>query len=192
MRAHIVLGRIHILYYRYEQAKAEIEHAIAINPSDVRRLAGRGNILMSPGQPDAAIEALELAQRIDPELDADRSLRPRHGVLSETALRCGNRASASSICVDSESSRFGRVVFTAAYAQRQPARSATRVVSSDSPGGSDIDPPVFGAKFQNQADLEHLRDGSRKAGFLRCRGWPPNDWQMIASASERATGSHWP
>ena len=47
-----------------------MDRAIAINPSDAHGLAGRGNILMWLGQTDAAIEALELAQRIDPELNA--------------------------------------------------------------------------------------------------------------------------
>jgi adenylate cyclase len=70
VRARIVLGRIHIFYNQYEQAKAEMDHAIAINPSDAHGLAGRGNILMWLGQTDAAIEALELAQRIDHELNA--------------------------------------------------------------------------------------------------------------------------
>ena len=58
VRARVVLGRIHIFYQRYEQAKAEIDRAIAINPNDAHALAGRGNILMWSGQTDAAIEAL--------------------------------------------------------------------------------------------------------------------------------------
>ena len=58
-----------IFHHRYEQAKAEIDRAIAINPNDANGLAGRGNILMWSGQTDAAIETLELAQRIDPELN---------------------------------------------------------------------------------------------------------------------------
>ena len=70
VRAHIILGRIHIFYHRYEQAKAEMDRAIAINPNDAHGLAGRGNILMWMGQTDAAIEALEQAQRIDPEMNA--------------------------------------------------------------------------------------------------------------------------
>ena len=50
--------------------KQEIDRAIASNPNDAHGLAGRGNVLMWSGQTDAAIEALELAQRIDPELNA--------------------------------------------------------------------------------------------------------------------------
>ena len=69
VRAHVILGRIHIFYHRYDEAKAELDRAIAINPSDANGLAGRGNILMWSGETDAAIDTLELAQRIDPELN---------------------------------------------------------------------------------------------------------------------------
>ena len=70
VRAHVILGRIHIFYQRYDQAKAALDRAIATNPNDAHALAGRGNVLMWLGQTDAAIEALERAQRLDPELNA--------------------------------------------------------------------------------------------------------------------------
>src|SRR5262249_4665248 len=69
VRAHVILGRIAILYHRYDADGRQIERAIAINPTDDMGLAGRGNILMWLGQTDPAIEDLELAQRIDPELN---------------------------------------------------------------------------------------------------------------------------
>jgi TolB-like protein/DNA-binding winged helix-turn-helix (wHTH) protein len=69
VRAHIILGRVHVCHQQYEQAKAEMDRAIAVNPNDAHGLAGRGNILMWLGQTDAAIQALELARRIDPELN---------------------------------------------------------------------------------------------------------------------------
>src|SRR5947199_9016103 len=69
VRAHIILGHIHLFHQRYNEAQAEIERAITINPNDAHGLAGRGNILLWLGQTDAAIEALEQAQRIDPDLD---------------------------------------------------------------------------------------------------------------------------
>ena len=56
VRAHVILGRVHILHHQYEQATVEIDRAIAINPNDALGLAGRGNILMWLGQTDAAIE----------------------------------------------------------------------------------------------------------------------------------------
>ena len=70
MRAHVTLGRIHIFYQRYDQARVEMDRAIALNPNDAHALAGRGNIRMWLGETDAAIRDLELALRIDPELNA--------------------------------------------------------------------------------------------------------------------------
>jgi adenylate cyclase len=164
VRAHIVLGRIHLFHNQFEQAKAEMERAIAINPSDAHALAGRGNILMWLGQHDAAIESLEFAQRIDPELNAiDRFglsmayyLKRRYDAAIEQAqLNLRN----------SESSYFSHVVLAAAYAQLNLSEDAARVVANIRRTDPTFDPQVFGTKFRDPADLEHLRDGLRKAGL---------------------------
>jgi len=164
VRARIVLGRIHIFYHRYEQAKAELERAIATNPSDAHGIAGRGNILMWSGQTDAAIEALELAQRIDPELNPiDRFalglayyLKRRYDAAIEQAelnLR------------KTEAAHFSRVVLAAAYAQHNRPEDSARVVATIRRLDPTFDSQTFGSKFLNPADLEHLRDGLRKAGL---------------------------
>jgi cytochrome c-type biogenesis protein CcmH/NrfG len=162
--ARVILGRIHIAHQRYKEAEIEIERAITINPNDARSLAGRGNILMWLGRPDAAIEALERAQRIDPDLNAfDRFalslayyLQRRYGAAIEQAeltLR------------DSPGANFSRVVLAAAYAQDNRAADATRVAATIRSTDPTFDPREFGTKFLNAADLEHLRDGLRKAGL---------------------------
>jgi tetratricopeptide (TPR) repeat protein len=164
VRAHIVLGRIHIFYNRYEQAKAEIDRALAINPSDAHGLAGRGNILMWLGQTDAAIEALELAQRIDPELNAiDRFalslayyLKRRYSVAIEQAELNIRK---------SEGAHFSHVVLAAAYAQQNKTEDAARVVATIRRRDPTFDAQTFGSKLLNPADLEHLRGGLRKAGL---------------------------
>ncbi len=164
VRAHIVLGRIHIFYKRYEQAKVEMDRAIAVNPSDAHGLAGRGNVLMWLGQTDAAIEALELAQRIDPELNAiDRFalslayyLKRRYAAAIEQA-EINTRKS--------EGAHFSRVVLAAAYAQQGRSEDAAGMVSAIRLADPTFDPEAFGSKFLNSADLERLRDGLRKAGL---------------------------
>ena len=164
VRAHVILGRIHIFYHRYEQAKAEMDRAIAINPNDAHGLAGRGNILMWLGQTDAAIEALELAQRIDPELNPiDRFalslayyLKRRYDAAIEQAelnLR------------ETSGANFSRIVLAAAYAEHNRADDAARVVTMIRRIDPTFDPQEFGTKFLNPVDLEHLRDGLRKAGL---------------------------
>ena len=164
VRARIVLGRIHIFYHRYEQAKAEMDRVIAINPSDAHGLAGRGNILLWLGQTDAAIDALELAQRIDPELNAvDRFalslayyLKRRYDAAIEQAELSIRRT---------ETAHFSHVVLAAAYAQQGRPEDAARVAAMVRRIDPTFDPEAFGSKFLKAVDLEHLREGIRKAGL---------------------------
>jgi adenylate cyclase len=164
VRARIILGRIHLFYQRHEQAQAEIDRAIAINPNDPHGLAGRGNILLWLGQTDAAIRSLELARRIDPELNAiDRNslslayyLKRRYDAAIEEA----------EINVrQTESAHFSRAVLAAAYAQRNQTENAARIVMTIRQLDPTFNPQDFGTKFLNPVDLERLRDGLRKAGL---------------------------
>ncbi len=163
LRAHIVLARIDILHQSYQQAEAEIDRAIAINPNDARALAGRGNVLMWLGRTDAAIEVFEQALRIDPDLTAiDRFalslayyLEGRYDAAIEQAdlnLR------------DNTGANFSLVVLAAAYAEQGRVDDAARfaaMVRSD----PTFDPKEFGTKFLSAADLERLRDGLSAAGL---------------------------
>jgi tetratricopeptide (TPR) repeat protein len=164
VRAHIVLSRIHIFHQRYKQAATEIDRAIAINPNDAQGLGGRGDILMWLGETDAAIETLELAQRIDPDLNTIDSfalslayyLRRRYEAAIEQAeLNLRQNANAS----------FSRIVLAAAYAQQDRAEDSARVVEVIRRTDPTFDPKAFGTKFLNSVDLDHVRDGLRKAGL---------------------------
>ncbi|TIL37744.1 adenylate/guanylate cyclase domain-containing protein [Mesorhizobium sp.] len=169
VRARIILGHIHLFHQRYNQAEAEIERAIAINPNDAHGLAGRGTILLWLGQTDAAIEALEQAQRIDPDLNAiDRFalslayyLKRRYDAAIEQAeLNLRTTAGAN----------FSRILLAAAYAQHNRAEDAARVVTMIRRIDPTFDPQEFGTKFLSSGDLEHLRDGLRKARLYPVTG----------------------
>jgi adenylate cyclase len=164
VRARVILGRIHIFYHRYDQALAEMDRAVATNPNDAQGLAGRANVLMWLGRPDAAIEGFGQARRIDPALNPmDRFalslayyLKRRYDAAIEQAelnLR------------ETEGANYTRIVLAAAYAQRGKAEEAARVVTTIRRLDPTFDPPEFGTKFLNSADLEHLREGMRKAGL---------------------------
>lgn len=162
--AHVILGRIDIFYGRYEQAQAEMDRAIAINPNDARGLAGRGNALMWRGQTEAATEALEAAQRIDPELN------PLDGFALSLAYYLTQRYNAAIEQAElnlrkTQSANFSRVVLAAAYAQQNRPEDAARVVALIHRMDPAFDPQTFGSKLQNPTDLERLRDGLRKAGL---------------------------
>ncbi|TMJ32522.1 MAG: hypothetical protein E6G96_06100 [Alphaproteobacteria bacterium] len=165
VRARVILGRIHIFHQQYEQAKAEMERAIAINPSDAAGLAGRGNILMWLGDTDAAIESLEAAQRIDSELSViDRNalslayyLKGRYdAAIQEAELNIRRTESAS----------FSRIVLAAAYAEVNRSEDVARVVAAVRRFDPTFEPQTFGTKFLKPSDLEHVRDGLHKAGLL--------------------------
>jgi adenylate cyclase len=164
VRARVILGRVHMFRQRYEQAKTEIDRAIASNPNDAHGLAGRGNILMWSGQTDAAIEALELAQRIDPELNPlDRFalslayyLKQRYDAAIDQAER-NLRANVGA--------HFSRVILAAAYAEQGRAEDAARAVAVIRRSDPTFDAHEFGTKLLNATDLERVRDGLRKAGL---------------------------
>ena len=164
VRAHVVLGRIHIFYQRFGQANSEIDRAIAVNSNDASAIAGRGNILMWSGQTDAAVASLELAQRIDPELNAiDRFalslayyLNRRYNSAIEQAELNLRRTSGAN---------FSRIVLAAAYAQLGRFQDAERVVTVVHRLDPTFDAQEFGTKFLSAGDLDHLRDGMRKAGL---------------------------
>jgi TolB-like protein len=164
VRARIVLSRIDILHQNYSQAKAEIDRAIAVNPNDAQSLAGRGNVLMWLGETDAAIEALEQALRIDPDLSAiDRFalslayyLKGRYDAAIEQAeLNLRDTADAD----------FSQVILAAAYAKADRAGDAARAAAAVRRLDPTFDPEEFGTKFLNAADLERVREGLRAAGF---------------------------
>ncbi len=164
VRARIILGRIQLFHQRYEQAKEELDEAMAINPSDAHGLAARGNILMWLGQTDAAIEALELAERIDPELNAfDRNalsmayyLKGRYkAAIRQAELNIHKTGVA----------HFSHAMLAAASAQLNRPEDVRRAVSMIRRTDPTFDAQEFGSKLLNAADLEHLRDGFRKAGL---------------------------
>jgi tetratricopeptide (TPR) repeat protein len=116
------------------------------------------------GRTDAAIDALERAQRIDPDLNAiDRFalslayyLKRRYdAAIAQAELNLRGTASAN----------FARIVLAAAYAQQNRPDDAARVVTDIRRTDPTFDPQEFGTKFLNPVDLEHLRDGLRKAGL---------------------------
>jgi adenylate cyclase len=174
VRARVVLGHIHLFHQRYREAQTEIDRALTINPNDAQGLAGRGTILLWVGETDAAIEALEHAQRLDPELNGvDRFalslayyLTRRYNAAIEQAET--NLRTAGSV-------HSSRIVLAAAYAKNNQAENAARIATMIRRVFPTFDPQEFGTKFLKPADLEDLRDGMRKAGLFPVTGDLPPD-----------------
>ena len=163
VRARILLGRKNIAYNQFDEAQTEIDRAIAINPSDADALAGRGNVLVWLGETDAAVQSLEQALRVDPEINAfDRFalslayfLKKRYAEsISQSELNLRHNADA----------RFSRVVLAVALAEagRMPeAKQAADEVRRTDPT---FDAASFGNKFRDGSDLAHLRKGLPRPG----------------------------
>ena len=61
---------------------------------------------------------------------------------------------------------FSRIVLAAAYAEQNRAEEVARVVPAIRQFDPAFDPNEFGSKLRNVDNLEHLREGLRKAGLL--------------------------
>jgi tetratricopeptide (TPR) repeat protein len=164
VRARVLLARSFIAYNRYEEAQTQIDSAITVNPNDADALAGRGNILVWSGKTDEAIESLELAQRIDPELNAfDRFALSLAYYLKGRYLDSIEQAELNQR--KNSDARFNRVILAAAYAQANRSADATRMVENIRVSDPTFEAATFGNKFLNPADLAKLREGLRKAGL---------------------------
>jgi tetratricopeptide (TPR) repeat protein len=164
-RARILLGRMHLAYGRFAQARTEIDRAIATNPSDADALAGRGNILLWLGENAHAIESLELAQRLDPELNAfDRFAL---SVAYYLARRYDDSIEMSELNIRrNPDAPFTRAVLAAAYAQAGRTDDAQRVAAELRRVDPTFDGTTFGNKFLRGRDLARLRAGLVKAGLF--------------------------
>jgi tetratricopeptide (TPR) repeat protein len=155
---------MHMAYNRYADAEREIDRAVSINPNDADALAGQGNVLVWLGRTEEAIETLEFAQRIDPELNAfDRFalclayyLKERYdSAIEQGVLNLRKTPDAT----------FNLVVLAAAYAQANRPADAERTVAALRSRDPTFDALTFGNKFQDPKDLDKLRAGLRKAGI---------------------------
>jgi tetratricopeptide (TPR) repeat protein len=161
VRAHILLARIHIVFRRYERALAELQHAIATNPNDAEVLAGRGNILLWLGQTDAAIEQLESARNVNPDLShLDRFalglgyyLRGRYGEAAELLERNLSQSPTDS---------YNHVLLALIYAQQDRRENAARALAAVRRLLPLFNPNTFGSQLRKPEDRERVRDGFLK------------------------------
>jgi tetratricopeptide (TPR) repeat protein len=120
--------------------------------------------MMWLGQADAAIEALELAERIDPILNPfDRNALTMAYYLKgryEAAIR-----QAELNIQQTGVAHFSHAMLAAAAAQLNRLEDAKRAVSMIRRTDPTFDASRFGSKLLKAADLQYLREGLRKAGL---------------------------
>ena len=65
-RAHGLMGVIYARKQQYDQAIAEGERAVALDPNNAEGYAGQANVLSFAGRPEEALRAIEQALRLNP------------------------------------------------------------------------------------------------------------------------------
>ncbi|MBI3757951.1 MAG: tetratricopeptide repeat protein [Deltaproteobacteria bacterium] len=69
--AHRALGYVYELKQQYEQALAEMERGVALNPNNADSYAGQAHVLNFAGRPEEALRAVEQAMRLNPQFSLE-------------------------------------------------------------------------------------------------------------------------
>ena len=64
--ARSILGLIPLMRPKYEEARSELKQSIALNSNDPEARHYHGLILVAAGKPDAGIEQIHVAKRLNP------------------------------------------------------------------------------------------------------------------------------
>jgi adenylate cyclase len=161
----VALGMVLAWKRQHEAALAEIERALALNPSHVGWIVGM--TLVVTGEPQRAVDALEAAMRFDPFYPATASLWL--GFAHYMLKQYRQAALALLDCVErAPTLRGGHSLLAATYAQlgqmeeaRVEAAEALRIQPNYTISGTTM--RILG--FKAAEDAEHLFDGLRKAGL---------------------------
>lgn len=165
--AHFALGLICMWTSRTEQAAGEFQEAIRLNPSFAAAHAVLGAVLNFLGDPEEGVTCVERGIRLSPS-------DPRLFIWLSglAAAHYQTRDYAQAVAIGRRSWTLNRNYFTGltyvVAGQAQLGRKdEARAALSDLRG---LDPKLAAARttlklYQNQAGIDHLLDGLRKAGF---------------------------
>ena len=161
---HRLIGLVHLARGEYQQAAAQIDRALALNPSDSVGLQAQAEVLLWLGRIDETIELNEAALRFDPRPEANVLFtlglayyeRRRH----DDALRVLERASARF-----PDNPFIHAVLAATYAQLNRMPEAARARAAVLRLNPFFNAATFGSRFQNPTYHAYLVEGVVKAGL---------------------------
>ena len=163
--AHAVLANIYVTTHKYDQALAEADRAIELNPSDDYALDQRGGILLYLGRIDEAIAGIETAKRFNPAGRGAGSVF-NHVIANYLARRYSEALAVA----DAGIARFPdapylHVMRAASLAQLGDLEGAQRAAAEV----RRIDPffpaAQFGNRFVDPKHMAHIQEGLRKAGL---------------------------
>jgi TolB-like protein/Flp pilus assembly protein TadD len=160
---HRTLAMVHLERKSFRLAKYHLEMATQLNPNDIKLIANRGMFEVFAGEPAAALELLDQAQRLDPHLfiwywqvRGQALYQLRRYADAAAAFEQLSPAPASTIrfCAAcyAQLGRFNEAQAKAAEAlRREPGFTLSRYALIES--------------YQSRAALDHMIEGMRKAGL---------------------------
>ncbi len=161
--SHWILGIVYLQEKQFDQAMAEYERALALNPNDVDFRMEMAEALVFVGRYEESIELMKRTMRLNPiypdwylwDLGWAYYLMGRY----EEALAEMKRMK--------EVPNNARRTFAAIYAQLDRMEEAKAEVAEFLKQDPDysIAEKEYSWPYKNPADLEHLLDGYRKAGL---------------------------
>jgi tetratricopeptide (TPR) repeat protein len=151
---------------RFDEAIAESERAVALDPSDSLALANLSNILSSAGRAPDGLDAIKSALRIDPHYP------PLYlHYLAKAQFGLGHFAEAAASWEEetkrSPEASWGFVFLASAYGHLGRASEAKAAIAKADAGfASSRTTVLLGAviSYKDRSDLERFLDGLRKAG----------------------------
>jgi len=165
--AHFALALICMWTSRTEQAAAEFQEAIKLNPSFAAAHAVLGAVLNFLGDPQSGVASVEKAIRLSP---SDPRLFIWLSGLAAAHYQTGNYAQAVETGRRSwalNRNYFTGLTYVVAGLAQLGKQDEARVALGNL---RELDPKLTAARttvqlYKNQAGIEHLIDGLRKAGF---------------------------
>jgi TolB-like protein/DNA-binding winged helix-turn-helix (wHTH) protein/Flp pilus assembly protein TadD len=160
-RAHALLAKALAHRWKLDEALAEADRAVALNPSDANALNSRGAILVWMGRAEEGTAVLEASHRFDPSLD--NAMLPMGYYLLRRYRDAV--AAADARIARSPEVVFVRAVRVAALGQLGEIEEAARAVEELRRRAPFARAENFGLNLRKPEDVARLHEGLRKGGL---------------------------
>jgi len=162
--AHTLLSNVYVYRQRHDLGLAEIDRAIALNPSDAEAHGWRGWIMLSLGRTAEAIHSSEMALRFNPNSPPSVS-----GNLGWAYFLEGRNDDAIELLESSlgqhPDATFGHAALAAAYAESDRPVDAARAAANVRRLHPFFEVNPFGELFRDPHDRKRIAAALRNAGL---------------------------